>query len=56
MQTTDGHLWGVILAGGDGRRLQSFIRARFGSNRPKQYCTFLGTQSMLRRTIRRAEA
>jgi mannose-1-phosphate guanylyltransferase len=55
MQTMDSHLWGVILAGGDGRRLQAFIRARFGCDRPKQYCTFLGTQSMLRQTIRRAE-
>lgn len=55
MQTTSRHLWGIILAGGDGRRLQPFIKARFGYNRPKQYCTFHGTQSMLRQTIDRAE-
>jgi mannose-1-phosphate guanylyltransferase len=55
MQTTHAHLWGIILAGGDGRRLQPFVRAYFGSERPKQYCTFFGSDSMLRQTINRAE-
>lgn len=49
------HLWGIILAGGEGRRLQPFIRSRLGSGRPKQYCALLGTRSMLRHTIARAE-
>jgi mannose-1-phosphate guanylyltransferase len=48
-------LWGIILAGGDGQRLQPFVQARFGCDRPKQYCTFFGTQSLLRQTIHRAE-
>lgn len=52
--TTD-HLWGIILAGGEGRRLQPFIRSHLGSGRPKQYCALLGTRSMLRHTIARAE-
>jgi mannose-1-phosphate guanylyltransferase len=55
MQTTQDHLWGIVLAGGDGRRMQSFIRAHFGRDRPKQYCTFFGTQSLVRQTLRRAE-
>ncbi|TKB78489.1 MAG: hypothetical protein E8D45_04680 [Nitrospira sp.] len=55
MQTFHSHLWGIILAGGDGMRLRPFIRACFGDERPKQYCTFLGTQSMLRHTICRTE-
>src|SRR5262245_27930665 len=55
MQTTHNHLWGILLAGGDGRRMQHFIRERFGCERPKQYCTFFGTQSLLRQTIHRAE-
>ena len=54
-QDYEGHLWGIVLAGGDGRRLQPFIQDRFGCNRPKQYCTFFGVDSMLRRTIHRAE-
>jgi mannose-1-phosphate guanylyltransferase len=49
------HLWGIILAGGDGLRLRPFVQAHFGYDRPKQYCTFFGTESMLRQTIHRAE-
>ncbi len=51
----DEHLWGIILAGGEGKRLQPFIKAEYGENCPKQYCTFTGTRSMLRHTIDRAE-
>ncbi len=49
------HLWGIILAGGDGQRLQRFISLRYRSDRPKQYCAMTGTRSMLRHTIDRAE-
>lgn len=55
MPSMHAHLWSIILAGGDGLRLRPFLQARFGYDRPKQYCTFFGTQSMLRQTIRRAE-
>lgn len=48
-------LWGIILAGGDGKRLQSFVRSQNDSDAPKQYCTFIGKRSMLRHTIDRAE-
>jgi len=51
----DRQVWGIILAGGEGKRLQTFIRERYGSDIPKQYCTFTGTRSMLRHTIDRAE-
>jgi len=53
--TVASHLWGIVLAGGDGKRLQSFIRAHLGDERPKQYCTFIGTCSLLRQTLHRAE-
>ena len=33
------HEWGVILAGGDGTRLQSLTRTLTGADRPKQFCT-----------------
>lgn len=49
------HFWGIVLAGGEGQRLQRFIRSRYRSDRPKQYCAFTGTRSMLRHTIDRAE-
>lgn len=48
-------LWGIILAGGEGQRLRPFIKSHLGSERPKQYCALLGTRSMLRHTIARAE-
>jgi mannose-1-phosphate guanylyltransferase len=49
------HIWGIVLAGGEGKRLQPFIRACLGCDRPKQYCAFIDNCSMLRRPIRRAE-
>lgn len=55
MSGTTDHLWGIILAGGEGRRLQPFIRSYLGSERPKQCCALLGTHSTLRHTIARAE-
>src|SRR5262245_39226284 len=55
MSNHESHLWGIILAGGEGKRLQSFIKTRFGEERPKQFCTFVGTRSMLRHTVDRAK-
>jgi Nucleotidyl transferase len=49
------HLWGLILAGGDGQRLQPLIKAWYGHARPKQYCTFFGGHSLLRQTLARVE-
>ena len=49
------HLWGIVLAGGEGRRLQPFIRACFGCDRPKPFWAFLGGRSMLRHTLIRAK-
>lgn len=50
------HRWGVILAGGDGTRLQRFIKERFGEYRPKQYCALTGKRTMLRHTIDRVSS
>ncbi len=49
------HLWGIVLAGGEGRRLQDFIRKRYGVERPKQYSVIIGKRSMLRHTLDRVE-
>jgi mannose-1-phosphate guanylyltransferase len=49
------HLWGIILAAGEGKRLQEFIRKRYGTQRPKQYSTIIGTRSLLRHTLDRVE-
>src|SRR5215471_7657076 len=55
MQEPPPHLWGLILAGGDGQRLQPLIKAWYGHARPKQYCTFFGGHSLLRQTLARVE-
>lgn len=47
-------LWVVVLAGGEGTRLQKFIQLITGSDRPKQFCRIVGTRSMLRHTWDRA--
>ncbi|MEO8339284.1 MAG: sugar phosphate nucleotidyltransferase [Nitrospirota bacterium] len=49
-----GDLWSIVLAGGDGVRTTEFIRRWFGYERPKQYCTFVGTRSMFQHTLDRA--
>ncbi len=46
---------GIVLAGGDGRRLQPFISRFLGYNLPKQYMSFIGSRSMLEHTYNRAE-
>jgi mannose-1-phosphate guanylyltransferase len=49
------NVWSVILAGGEGERLKPFIRQWLGHERPKQYCAFVGTRSMLQHTLDRAD-
>ncbi|MBI4060450.1 MAG: NTP transferase domain-containing protein [Elusimicrobia bacterium] len=46
--------WGVVLSGGDGERMQPFIRRWLGHPRPKQYCAFTGRRTMLEHTFDRA--
>ena len=46
--------WVVVPAGGQGTRLQQFIRQILGSERPKQFCPIIGSRSMLRHTWDRA--
>jgi mannose-1-phosphate guanylyltransferase len=48
-------LWGLVLAAGDGKRLEKFIHQTLGNKLPKQYVNFVGRRSMLEHTIRRAQ-
>ncbi|MBI3547500.1 MAG: NTP transferase domain-containing protein [Elusimicrobia bacterium] len=50
---SNGERWAIILAGGEGTRMTEFAINRFGEARPKQYCSFMGENSMLEHTLRR---
>src|SRR6266699_4653035 len=45
--------WAVILAGGDGTRLQSMTRTITGDDRPKQFVPVIGGSTLLDQTRRR---
>lgn len=57
MSAGGGHdrLWSVVLAGGEGERIQPFIQRWLGRARAKQYCTFVGERSLLQHTLDRAD-
>ncbi len=46
--------WGIILAGGDGARLRTLTRRIAGDDRPKQFCSIVGGETLLDQTSRRA--
>lgn len=48
-------LWGIVLAGGDGRRLGPMVHSLRGDVLPKQFVDFVGGHSMLQHTLERAE-
>jgi mannose-1-phosphate guanylyltransferase len=48
-----GHLWAIVLAGGEGRRLAPLTRRLYGDDRPKQYAALIGSHSLLRQTLDR---
>jgi len=50
-----GQLWGIVLAAGEGNRINQFIRYWYGAHSPKQYIAFTGKKSMLQHTLRRVE-
>ncbi len=46
--------WVIVLAGGEGTRIQPLIQQCLGFSCPKQYFTFCGEHSMLENTVHRA--
>ncbi|MFI5224764.1 MAG: hypothetical protein ACHQX3_11100 [Nitrospirales bacterium] len=49
-----GNVWSIILAGGDGMRTKEFLRRWLSYEKPKQYCTLVGSRSMFQHTLDRA--
>src|SRR5947209_13518163 len=45
--------WALVLAGGDGIRLQALTRKIAGAPMPKQYCRIVGDRSLLEATLGR---
>ena len=50
-----GQVWSIIFAGGEGERLRTLTERWLGCHKPKQYCSFTGTRSMLQHTLDRAD-
>jgi len=46
--------WAIVLSGGEGERLRAMTERWLGTHRPKQYCTFVGSRTMLEHTLDRA--
>lgn len=46
--------WTIVLAGGEGTRMQPLVHRWLGVKRPKQYCAFVGSRSMFQHTVDRA--
>jgi mannose-1-phosphate guanylyltransferase len=53
-ETSRGHLWTIILAGGEGVRLRQLTRALHGEECPKQFAMIHGGRSLLQWTVARA--
>ena len=53
VHTQDSQRWGIILAGGDGKRLLPLTRGITGDDRPKQFCALTGGETLLKQTRRR---
>lgn len=49
-----GSVWPLVLAAGDGTRLQGLLKETYGFSVPKQYCSLYGRSSLLEETLERA--
>ena len=49
------NLWAIVLAGGEGTRVRTFLQHLCGGSGIKQYSAILGDRSMLHCTLDRVE-
>jgi mannose-1-phosphate guanylyltransferase len=49
------NVWAIVLAGGEGTRVRSFLKQLCGGSGLKQFSTIIGERSMLRCTLDRVE-
>jgi mannose-1-phosphate guanylyltransferase len=47
--------WAILLAGGEGTRLQALTRTPQGNSVPKQFCSFQGGHTLIQVTLERAK-
>src|SRR5262245_43753513 len=50
----NGHNWALVLAAGEGSRLQALTTTASGLAIPKQYCSLAGDSSLLHKALQRA--
>jgi mannose-1-phosphate guanylyltransferase len=55
MKCADPQRWALVLAGGDGKRLQGLTREITGAPIPKQYCRIANGRSLLQAALGRTE-
>ena len=55
LQKDHSRLWSIILAGEGNHQIGSLIQQWVGGRKPKQFCTFVGSRSMLQHTWDRAD-
>jgi mannose-1-phosphate guanylyltransferase len=48
--------YGIVLAGGSGKRMEDFILQYYGCRKPKQYVDFTGEGTMIQQTLRRTQS
>lgn len=56
MHTTEKQRWGLVLAGGEGRRLHALTMGRDGTPVPKQFCSLRGGPTLVQDTLARMGA
>ncbi len=55
MKSDEQHLWGIVLAAGEGTQTREFLQQLCSGRSVKQFCVITGERSMLQHTLARVE-